>query len=84
MSDSDTDDAMAQIARLRAQVEALMRDKVAPKMHGLVEQVDASAHDASAALHDKAEVVAAQVRAQPLTAILLAATAGFILGRASK
>ena len=80
----DADDPMAQIARLREQVETLMRDKVAPRVNELAEQADASAHDASAALRDRAESLAAHVRAQPLTAILLAAAAGFILGRAGK
>ena len=79
-----TDDAMAQIARLREQVETLMREKVTPVIDDLTARMDVSAHEASAAVREKAEAVSGLVRAQPLTAILIVAAAGFILGRASR
>ena len=81
---SRTDDAMAQIARLREQVETLMRETVTPAIDDLAARMDLSAHEASAALRGKAAAVSGVVRAQPLTAILIVAAAGFILGRASR
>ena len=79
-----TDDPMNQIARLREQVETLLREKVCPAIDNAADHLEASAHDASILLRDKAEVLSGAVRTQPLTAILIAAAAGFILGRACR
>ena len=45
------EDAMAQIIRLREQVETLMRDRVAPAMGEAAERVEAAAHDAASGGH---------------------------------
>ena len=82
--DETTDhDAMAQIARLRAQVEALMRDRVVPTVADAAEQASSAAHDAANAARHHAETLSAKVREQPLTALLIAFAAGVLLGRAS-
>ena len=69
----EAEDAAAQIARLREQVEALMRERVRP--------VVAEAADA---MHEHAEAVAGRVREQPLLAVLIAAAVGYVLGRATR
>jgi ElaB/YqjD/DUF883 family membrane-anchored ribosome-binding protein len=74
------EDAMAQISRLRDQVENLIRDKVGPVMEDAAERAEA----ASATIRARAEDVAGAVRHQPLTAVLVAIAVGFLLGRASR
>lgn len=69
------EDPSEQIARLRAQVEALMQDKIGPAV------TEAAGH-AEAIAMEQAELLADKVRAQPLLAIGIAAGLGFLLGRA--
>jgi len=77
-------DAMAEIAELRAQVEALMREKVAGVVGQTVERVEAAAHDASDLARERAEALAVMVRERPLTAVLIAVAVGFLLGRTGR
>ena len=74
------DAAMAQIARLRDQIENLVRDKVAPAIEDAAERAEAAA----ASVRARADDLAGAVRHQPLIAILVAAAVGFLLGRASR
>jgi ElaB/YqjD/DUF883 family membrane-anchored ribosome-binding protein len=67
------DDANAQIARLREQVEALMHDRVQPA----VEQ-------ARGKVRERADQLSGQVKEAPLVAVVIAAAVGFLLGRASR
>jgi ElaB/YqjD/DUF883 family membrane-anchored ribosome-binding protein len=76
-----TDDAMSQIARLREQVENLMRDKVNPAMGDAATRARAAAGDAADILSDRADALGGAVRQQPLAAIAIAAVVGFLLGR---
>jgi ElaB/YqjD/DUF883 family membrane-anchored ribosome-binding protein len=78
------EDAMAQIVRLREQVETLMRDRVSPAMGEAAERVEAAAHDAADVMRGRADALAGAVRGQPLIAICIAATIGFLLGRAGR
>lgn len=71
------EDTKEQIARLRAQVEALMKDRVEPALAHAAER----AEHAMGAVRGQADTVSAQIRAQPLIAVLVAATVGFVLGR---
>jgi len=75
---------MAQIIRLREQVETLMRDRVAPVMGDAAERVEAAAHDAADVMRGRADALAGVVRSQPLAAICIAAAIGFLLGRAGR
>jgi len=75
------EDAMAQITRLREQVETLMRDRVSPAMGEAAERVEAAAHDSADVMRGRANVLAGAVRSQPLAAIGIAAVVGFLLGR---
>ena len=70
---SEPEDTAAQIARLREQVEALMRDRVTPAMG-----------EAADIMQEHAEAVAGKVREQPLLAVLIAAAVGYVLGRATR
>jgi ElaB/YqjD/DUF883 family membrane-anchored ribosome-binding protein len=81
---SKADDAMAQIAELRARVEALTREKLAGVVEHTVERVEAAAHDASEAARERAEALAVVVRERPLTSVLIAAAVGYLLGRAGR
>ncbi len=76
-----SEDTADQLARLREQVDALIRDKVAPAVEGATEFVGEVAQDA---MRGSARVLAGGVRAQPLAAILIAAALGFLLGRAGR
>ena len=80
MSGSD-EDALSQIARLRAQLETLMREKLAPAAETITERLEAAAHDPAGTWRAGSEELTNAVRAQPLTALLIAAAVGFILGR---
>lgn len=66
-------DIAAQLDELRAEVERLAREHVAPAV--------AEATDAAEA---QAEKLAAQVRAHPLAAVLVAAGVGYLLGRLTR
>jgi ElaB/YqjD/DUF883 family membrane-anchored ribosome-binding protein len=86
------DDAQAQIARLRQQVESLMRDRVQPAASDFASRAneamgsasntmrDATGY-ASGVVRDQAEMVSGRVKEQPLIALLVAATLGWIIGR---
>jgi ElaB/YqjD/DUF883 family membrane-anchored ribosome-binding protein len=78
------EDAMEQIAELRAQVEALMREKAAGLVGHTVERVEAAAHDASDLARERAEALAVMVRERPLSSVLIAAAVGFLFGRAGR
>ena len=75
------DDAQAQIVRLREQVEALMKDRVTPAMAEYAGRAENAYHSASGAVRDQAKMVSGQVKAQPLLAVLIAAAAGWFIGR---
>jgi ElaB/YqjD/DUF883 family membrane-anchored ribosome-binding protein len=75
------DDAISQIARLRDQVETLMRDKVTPAVGDAATRAQAAAGDAADLMRDRADALGGAVRQQPLAAILIAAVVGFLLGR---
>jgi ElaB/YqjD/DUF883 family membrane-anchored ribosome-binding protein len=78
------EDAMTQIARLREQVETLMREKAVPAMEAAAERMDHAAHDAADAVRGKADAFAGVVREKPLIAVVVAVALGFLLGRAGR
>jgi ElaB/YqjD/DUF883 family membrane-anchored ribosome-binding protein len=78
------DDAMAQITRLRDQVESLMRDRVSPAVGEAAGRAGAMAHDAADVMRGRADQVAGAVRSQPIAAICIAIALGFLLGRAGR
>ena len=78
------DDAASQIARLRAQVEALMKERVTPALAEAAGRAETAVYGAAGAVRDQAEAVSGRVREAPLTAVLIAAAIGFLLGRAMR
>ncbi len=75
------DVAQAQIARLRDQVEGLMKDRVTPAVADFAGRAETAVHSASGVVRDQAHAVSGRVREQPLIALLIAATVGWIIGR---
>ena len=65
------DELQMQLARLREQIDILMTDYISPKLC-----------DWADSLRGHRETVCDQVRERPLTAVLVAAGVGFMLGRA--
>jgi len=78
------EDAMAQIIRLREQVETLMRERVSPAMGEAAERFEAAAHDTADVMRGRADALAGAVRGQPLIAIGIAAIVGFLIGRVGR
>jgi ElaB/YqjD/DUF883 family membrane-anchored ribosome-binding protein len=81
---ADSEDAHVQIARLREQVEALMKDRVTPAVADAAGRAESAVYGAAGAVRDQAEMVSGKVREQPLLAVLLAAGIGYVLGRATR
>jgi ElaB/YqjD/DUF883 family membrane-anchored ribosome-binding protein len=75
------EDAQAQIARLREQVEALMKDRVTPAVADFAGRAESAVHSASGVVRDQAQAVSGRVKDQPLIAIMLAAAVGWVIGR---
>jgi ElaB/YqjD/DUF883 family membrane-anchored ribosome-binding protein len=75
------DDAQAQIARLRDQVETLRRDRVSPAVQDFAGRAEGAMHSAGGVVRDQAQVVSGRVKEQPLIAIMIAAALGWIIGR---
>lgn len=80
MSDK-ANDAKEQIAKLREQVEVLMRDRVTPALAGAAGRAEDAARAASDMAHEQAEAISGRVREQPLIALLVAAGVGYLIGR---
>ncbi len=86
MSPADTmsdkaNDAKEQIAKLREQVETLMRDRVTPALAGAAGRVEHAARATSGMAQEQAEAISGRVREQPLVALLVAAGVGYLIGR---
>ena len=78
------EDAHAQIARLREQVEALMKDRITPAVADAAGRAESAVYGAADTVREQMENVSGRVREQPLMAILVAAAVGYILGRATR
>ena len=78
------EDATAQIARLREQVEALMKDRITPAVAEAAGRAESAMYGAAGAVREQADAISNRVRDQPLTAILIAAAIGFVVGRAMR
>ncbi len=75
------DDAQAQIAALRKQVNQLMEDRLTPAFNDATSRASQAVNQASDYTRQQAAVVADQVRGSPLVAIALAGAIGYVLGR---
>ena len=75
------DDAQAQIARLREQVESMMKDRVSPAVSDFAGRAENAVHNAGGVVRDQAQMVSGRVKEQPLIAIMIAAVVGWVIGR---
>jgi ElaB/YqjD/DUF883 family membrane-anchored ribosome-binding protein len=75
------DDARAELARLRAQVERLMEERVTPALGAAAETVEDYAGRARDTITENADAVSKAVRERPLLIVAAAAFGGFVLGR---
>ena len=75
------DDAQAQIAALRKQVNQLMGEHVTPVLSDAADRAQVVAKQARDYTNEQAENVADQVRGRPLVAIAIAGAVGYVLGR---
>ena len=71
-------DADTEIARLREKVETLMTDRVTPAVTQLASQAEDAAHAATDKVRENAERLSDTIKAQPLTAVGVAALVGFL------
>jgi len=76
-------DAKEQIAKLREQVEMLMRDRVTPALADAAGRAEETARYATNMARDQAEAISGRVRDQPFLALLIAAGVGYLIGRIS-
>ncbi len=75
------DDARAELARLRAQVERLMEDRVTPSLGAAADTVEDYTRRARQTIEENAYYVSDTVRERPLLMIAAAAVGGYVLGR---
>ena len=78
------DDPKEEIARLRGQVEQLMRDRVTPAVADAAGRAEEAVYQARDYAQAKVDRVARSVRERPLTALAIAAGVGYLLGRVSR
>jgi ElaB/YqjD/DUF883 family membrane-anchored ribosome-binding protein len=84
MSDYSMNDAKAQIAQLRDQVQNLMSERVTPALSNAAGTAEDYARQARDMASDQAEMLSDQVRESPLAAIMIAAGVGYLLGRIAR
>jgi ElaB/YqjD/DUF883 family membrane-anchored ribosome-binding protein len=79
-----TTSAQDQIRQLRDQVDTLMRERVTPMIADAAGRAQDAAQKAQDIAGDQIEALSTRVRKTPISAILVAAAAGFILGRIAR
>ncbi len=72
-------DAHAEIAALREKVDALMQNRVGPAVTALADEAQAAAQASIDTVRHQVNRLSDTVREQPLTALGVAALAGFVL-----
>jgi len=78
------DDTQEQIQTLRAQVESLLNDRVTPALADAAGRAESAVHSARDATSARVETVSAQVRDQPIIAIIIASVVGYLIGRIAR
>ncbi len=81
---SVSNDASAQIRQLRGQVDELMRDRVSPAMNDAADRAGDYARYAGDMARDKTEALSSQVKDTPILSVVIAAAAGYLLGRLTR
>jgi ElaB/YqjD/DUF883 family membrane-anchored ribosome-binding protein len=73
--------ASAQAQRMQDEIEAMVRDTIAPTLAEIVAKAASSAVYGSNQVREYSDTVAGGVRSRPLISVLVAAVIGFIAGR---
>lgn len=76
-----SDDARAELAHLRAQVERLMQERVTPALAGAADTAEDYARRARETIEEQAYAISDTVRERPLLTVAIAAAAGYLIGR---
>lgn len=77
-------DLNEEIAQLRRQIEELFQERVAPTLSDAAQRTEAAVRSAFETVCEQAEAVSGRAREQPLTALLIAAAVGYLIGRLSR
>jgi len=78
-AENTTHDAVTEIAKLRAQVETLMNERVTPLLGSVATSAEQAAKAASEEVRHQAARLSDAVQDKPIAALGLAALAGFVL-----
>ena len=73
-----------QIRQLREQLDHLLREHVTPGLTDAAARMQDAAQRARTAADAQTEALAGTVRQHPISAVLIAAAVGFVLGRATR
>ena len=71
----------AQVQRLQDEVEALVRDTIAPTLADIAARAVSSAVNGSNQVREYSDTMAVGIRSRPLISVLVAAAIGFFAGR---
>ena len=80
MSDA-AEGASGEIARLRAQVEDLMRERVKPALSDAAHKASDYAHQAKDTIGEKAGQAGDTIKERPLLSLAIVGVLGFVIGR---
>lgn len=75
------DDPEARIAELRRQLSILSAPRMAPVVSRVTAQAKVASQGAAASIQQQLLSLDSRIRAQPLSAVLLAAAAGYMFSR---
>lgn len=75
------DTASDELARLKAQIERLMSERVTPALADAADEVQHRAEQARDAIEAQADALSETVRERPLLSVAVAAIGGYVLGR---
>lgn len=77
------DDASDELAKLRAQVETLLNERVTPALASMADSAEGYAREAKAAVQVQADRASAAIQERPLTIVTAIAACAFLLGKLS-
>jgi ElaB/YqjD/DUF883 family membrane-anchored ribosome-binding protein len=78
------DEAQAQIAGLRRQVEQLMKERVTPALGDAAQRVETAVRNVTEIALEQVQAISSRAREQPITALVIAAAIGYLIGRVSR
>jgi ElaB/YqjD/DUF883 family membrane-anchored ribosome-binding protein len=77
-------DAREQIRQLREQVDSLMRDRVGPRVQDTAARAQQTFRQAREVAEEQTEALTDRIRDMPILAVLIAAGAGYLIGRLTR